>query len=145
MRIKLQAGPVWHRLKAFTGSQRQWLLLCCLLGAVGNALLFYFVPQPGYDHAANLIAVACFVVLALFVPNPALYTWLSNLGLLTAIALVVYITASTGGINSPAMVWMTIMAVAALVLLGRRWAFWWAGAIMLTILMQFIAVTQGWN
>ena len=144
MRIKLQAGPVWHRLKAFTGSQRQWLLLCCLLGAVGNALLFYFVPQPGYDHAANLIAVACFVVLALFVPNPALYTWLSNLGLLTAIALVVYITACTGGINSPAMVWMTIMAVAALVLLGRRWAFWWAGAIMLTILMQFIAVTQGW-
>ena len=57
MRIKLQAGPIWHRLKAFTGSQRQWLLLCCLLGAVGNALLFYFVPQPGYDHAANLVAV----------------------------------------------------------------------------------------
>ncbi len=144
MRIKLQAGPIWHRLKAFTGSQRQWLLLCCLLGAVGNALLFYFVPQPGYDHAANLVAVACFVVLALFVPNAALYTLLSNLGLLTAIALVVYITACTGGINSPAMVWMTIMAVAALVLLGRRWAFWWAGAIMLTILIQFIAVTQGW-
>jgi signal transduction histidine kinase len=111
---------------------------------VGNALLFYFVPQPGYDHAANLLAAACFLVLALFVPNPALYTLLSNLGLLTAIALVVYITACTGGINSPAMVWMTIMAVAALVLLGRRWAFWWAGAIMLIIVLQFVAVTQGW-
>jgi signal transduction histidine kinase/ActR/RegA family two-component response regulator len=143
MKIELQAGPIWHRLKAFTGSQRQWLLLCCLLGAAGNALLFYFVPQPGYDHAANLLAVACFLVLALFLPNPALYTLLSNLGVLTAIALVVYFTAYTGGINSPAMVWMTIMPVAALVLLGRRWAMWWACIIMLTIFMQFLAVTQG--
>ena len=144
MNIYVQFGLMLSRLKAFTGSQRQWLLLCCFLGAMGNSLLFYFVPQPGYDHAFNLIAAACFVVLTLFVPNPALYTLLSNLGLLTAVALLVYIAACTGGISSPAMVWMTMMSVAALVLLGRRWAFWWAGAISLTIVMQFVAVTQGW-
>jgi len=144
MKIELQAGTIWYRLKAFTGSQRQWLLLCCFLGAMGNTLLFYFVPLPGYDHAANFVAIACFLVLALLVPIPGLYILLSNLGLFAVIALVAFTTIYTGGINSPVMVWMTIMPVAALVLLGRRWAMWWACIIMLTIFMQFLAVTQGW-
>ncbi len=144
MNIKLQAGTIWHRLKAFTGSQRQWMLLCCFLGAMGNTLLFYFVPLPGYDHAANFVAIACFLVLALLVPIPGLYILLSNLGLFAVIALVAFTTTYTGGINSPVMVWMTIMPVAALVLLGRRWAKWWACIIMLTIFMQFLAVAQGW-
>ena len=144
MKIELQAGPIWHRLRAFTGSQRQWLLLCCFLGAMGNTLLFYFVPLPGYDHAANFVAIACFLALALLVPIPGLYILLSNLGLFAVIALVAFTTTHTGGINSPVMVWMTIMPVAALVLLGRRWAMWWACIIMLTIFMQFFAVAQGW-
>ena len=134
----------WSRARASIDSHRQWLLLCCLVGAGGNALLFYFVPQPGYDHSANLVAAGVFLAMALLVPLPRLHTLLSNLGLLTAVVLVGYIAACTGGINSPAMVWMTILAVPALLLLGHRWALWWAGAIMVTIVMQFVAVMQGW-
>lgn len=144
MAISVQFGLMLSRLKAVTGSQRQWLLLCCFLGAIGNTLLFYFVPLPGYDHAANFVAIACFLALALLVPIPGLYLLLSNLGLFAVIALVAFTTTCTGGINSPVMVWMTIMPVAALALLGRRWAMWWAGIVMLTIFLQFLAVTQGW-
>jgi len=143
MNSYVQFGLMLSRLKAFTGSQRQWLLLCCFFGAMGNTLLFYFVPLPGYDHAANFVAIACFFVLALLTPIPGLYISLSNLGLFVAIALVAFTTTYTGGINSPVMVWMTIMPVAALVLLGRRGALWWAWIIMLIIFMQFLAVTQG--
>ena len=144
MAISVQFGLMLSRLKAVTGSQRQWLLLCCFLGAIGNTLLFYFVPLPGYDHAANFVAIACFLALALLVPIPGLYLLLSNLGLIAVIALVAFTTTCTGGINSPVRVWMTIMPVAALALLGRRWAMWWAGIVMLTIFLQFLAVTQGW-
>lgn len=125
-------------------AHRHWLLLCCLLGATGNSLLFYFVPQPGYDHVANLLAAGVFLVLALAVPCHRAYTLISNLALLTALALMSYITASTGGINSPAMVWMTILAVPALLLLGRRWALGWIVLIVLVIVAQYVAVIQGW-
>lgn len=125
-------------------SHRHWLLLCCLLGAGGNSLLFYFVYQPGYDHVANLIAAGIFFGLVLFVPLHGAYTLLSNLALLTAVSLMTYVTACTGGINSPAMVWMTILAVPALLLLGRRWALGWVGVIVVVIVLQYIAVMQGW-
>lgn len=133
-----------HRFVASIESHRHWLLLCCLLGAGGNSLLFYFVHQPGYDHVANLIAAAIFLGLALVVPWHRAYTVVSNVALFTAISLMAYVTACTGGINSPAMVWMTILAVPALLLLGRRWALWWVGVIVLVIVAQFIAVMQGW-
>ena len=135
---------VLARVRTSVDSHQQWLLLCCLLGAGGNSLLFYFVTQPGYNHVANLMASAAFFGMALLVPIRRLHTVLSNLGLLTAVALMAYITACTGGINSPAMVWMTILAVPALLLLGHRWALWWVAAIMITIVMQWVAVTQGW-
>ncbi|PUE61478.1 hypothetical protein B9Z45_06065 [Limnohabitans sp. 2KL-17] len=125
-------------------SQRHWLLLCCLLGAGANSLLFYFVPQPGYNHMANLVAAGFYFALGLFVPYHRAYTLLSNLALLTAVLLMSYIAANTGGINSPAMVWMTILAVPALLLLGRRWALGWVGVVLLVILLQFVAVMQGW-
>ena len=85
-----------------------------------------------------------FLGLALAVPYYRAYTLLSNLGLLTAISLMTYVTVFTGGINSPAMVWLTILAVPALLLLGRRWALWWVGVIVMVIVVQFIAVIQGW-
>ena len=66
-------------------SHRHWLLLCCLLGAGANSALFYFVPQPGYDHDANLVATAVFLGLSLFVPCHRAYTLISNLALITAV------------------------------------------------------------
>lgn len=135
---------LWARLRASVDSHQQWLLLCCMVVAGGNALLFYFVPQPGYDHAANLVALTAFFAMAFLVPIQRLNTVLGHLGIFTGIAFLAFITAYTGGINSPAMVWMTIMAVPALMLLGHRWALWWVAVILAVIVLQFVAVTQGW-
>lgn len=125
-------------------AHRHWLLLCCLLGAAGNALLFYFVPQPRYDHAANLTAAAVFLGLALAVPCHRAYVWLSNAALLTAVMLMGYVTANTGGIHSPAMVWMTVMTVPAMLLLGWRWALFWGVVVVGLVLAQLVAGLQGW-
>lgn len=124
-------------------AQRHWLLLSCLLGAGGNSLLFYFIEPPGYEPVANLLAAIVFFTLALAVPQRWAYTLLSNLALITATALMTYITTLTGGINSPAMVWLTIMAVPALLLLGHRWALFWLLVVFLILTLQFVAVQQG--
>ena len=131
MMVRRQSGLYFNRLLDALVLHRHWLLLCCLLGGAGNSLLFYFVHQPGYDHVANLIAAAIFLALALFVLYPRAYVLLSNLALLTTVSLMTYVTAYTGGINSPALVWMTILAVPALLLLGRRWALGWVAVIVL--------------
>ena len=144
MTARLRPWSFLTQAIASIDTHRHWLLLCCLLGASGNSLLFYFVAHPDYDHTVNLYAVAIFFGLALAVPYYRAYTLLSNLGLITAISLMTYVTVHTGGINSPAMVWLTILAVPALLLLGRRWALLWVGVIVLVILAQFIAVMQGW-
>ena len=144
MNMSLGQWTWLHRVIASIDTHRHWLLLSCLLGAAGNSVLFYLLDPPGYDAMANLLASVVFVLLALAVPCHRAYTLISNLGLLTATALMTYITSQTGGINSPAMVWMTILAVPALLLLGRRWALAWIVLIVLLILAQFVAVMLGW-
>ena len=104
----------------------------------GQLIKRYFIT--GLLIWVPLVAAAVFLFMLLLVPFARLHTLLSNLGLLTAVVLVSYISACTGGINSPAMVWMTILAVPALLLLGHRWALWWVGLIMLIIVLQFVAV-----
>ncbi len=125
-------------------SSRQKLLMSLLLGAAVNALLFYFVNQPDYNHQANLIASAMFGLLCFLVPSPKLFTSVVNLALVIAVGLMAYITSQTGASNSPAMVWMTILAIPALLLLGRRWAIVWLGVILCISLLQYLAVMQGW-
>lgn len=125
-------------------ARHYFLLFSCLMGAGANSLFFYFIEQPGYNHDVNLVGAALFWGMALLVPFKRAYEWLCHTALLTAVSLMTYITVNTGGINSPAMVWMTILAVPALMMLGRRSAFFWLGVIAVIGLTQFIGVVQGW-
>ena len=137
----------WTRLTHHYGAdelQRRLLLLFCLLGAGANSLFFYFIRPLGYEPQANLWAAMVFFTWALLVPMRHAYTVLSNLALITAVVLMAYVTAHTGGINSPAMVWMTIIAVLALLLLGRRWALFWLLMVLLVFVLEFLAVSFGW-
>lgn len=68
MTARLRPWSFLTQAIASIDSHRHWLLLCCLLGASGNSLLFYFVAHPDYDHTVNLYAVAIFFGLALAVP-----------------------------------------------------------------------------
>lgn len=144
MNVRAVSWAWMQGVMASFNAHRQWLLLCCLLGGAGNSLLFYFLDPPGYEARANLLGTVVFLLLALAVPLERAYTLICNLALLNAVVLMSYITVHTGGINSPAMVWMTILAVPALLLLGRRWALGWILLIVVAILGQFVAVTQGW-
>jgi len=125
-------------------SSQQKLLLTLLLGSMVSALLFSLVSHPDLPTKANLIASVLFGLLCLWVPNPKLFTVVVNLGLVIAVGLLAYITSQTGASNSPAMVWMTIFAIPALLLLGRRWAIFWLTAILFISLLQYLAVMQGW-
>ncbi len=125
-------------------ARRNFLLFSCLLGAGANSLIFAFVEQPGYDHNMNLIATAVFWGLALWVPLKRGYELVCHLAMLTALTLLTYVTVNTGGINSPAMVWMTILPVPALMMLGSQAALFWMGTIIVIILVQFTGVIQGW-
>lgn len=127
-----------------TLSIQQKLLLTLLVGSIVNALLFSFFSHPDLLPQANLIASVLFGLLCLWVPNPKLFTTVVNLGLVIAVGLLAYITSQTGASNSPAMVWMTILAIPALLLLGRRWAIFWLGVILFISLLQYLAVMQGW-
>ena len=121
------------------------LLRACLLGAGGISLLFYAIGHPGYAHEVNLWACAVYWLLALLVPLRRAYTLLCHLGLLNSLLLMGYIASRTGGINSPALVWMTVLAVPALLMLGRRAAQVWALLSLLVLLGQWLAVRQGWT
>ena len=120
------------------------LLRACLLGACGISLLFYVLGHPDYWHGANLLASAVYGVLALLVPVRRAYTVLCHLALLNSLLLMGYIASCTGGINSPALVWMTVLAVPALLMLGRRAAQGWVLLCLLVLLGQWLAVRQGW-
>ena len=120
------------------------LLRACLWGAGGISLLFYAIAHPGYAHEVNLWASAVYVLLALLVPLRRAYTLLCHLALLNSLLLMGYIASRTGGINSPALVWMTVLAVPALLMLGRRAAQRWVLLSLLVLLGQWLAVRQGW-
>ena len=120
------------------------LLRACLLGAGAISLLFYGIGHPGYAHEANLLASAVYGLLALLVPLRRAYSLLCHLALLTSLLLMGYIASRTGGINSPALLWMTVLAVPALLMLGRRWALRWMLLSLLVLLGQWLAVREGW-
>lgn len=137
--------PTWlNQTIVSPHARRYFLLFSCLFGAGANSLFFTFVEQPGYDHNFNLMAAAVFWLLALLVPVKGAYELVCHLAMVTAVSLMSYVTWKTGGINSPAMVWMTILAVPGLMLLGRQAAFFWMLTIIALVLLQFVGVVQGW-
>ena len=122
----------------------QILLLSCLVGAGANSLFFVFIYQPGYNHDANWLGVLVFWGLAALVPFQRHILLISHMALLTALLLMTYVTLNTGGINSPAMVWMSILAVPALLLLPKRSALVWLILILIVCMAQFAGVLMGW-
>lgn len=137
--------PTWlNQTVVSQHARRYFLLFFCLFGAGANSLFFTFIEQPGYNHQMNLVATAMFWGLALLVPIKRAFNLICHLAMLTALSLLTYVTVNTGGINSPAMVWMTILPVPALMVLGRRASFFWMGVIVVISLLEFAGVTQGW-
>lgn len=140
----LRFGREWSSAILRSEGGRHGLLLSCTFGAGCISLLFYFLAPVGYAREMNLLATAAFWTAALLVPFRRLYIWVCNLAMLTSALLMTYIASCTGGINSPALVWVTILVVPVLFLLGKRWAQIWVSVCVLIVVVEWVSVRQGW-
>jgi signal transduction histidine kinase/CheY-like chemotaxis protein len=119
-------------------------MLTIYLVAVGlNSLVFYLFPPGYYDRNANLfLSILCLLLL----PTPRsqrLYPYVvQGLTVMSAL-LVLYIASQSGGINSNALVWLTVLAVPVLLLLGPRATVAWIGVLLLALLAVWAATAQG--
>ena len=120
------------------GLQRLWL------GVGGaNLLLFYFIPAPVDDALLNLVVGIWYWFLYFMIGRwpvtVILYcAMLSGLGVLT------YVSAQTGGINSPKMVWFTLLPVAVLTVQGARKGSIWLLITLAVGMALYIGVQEGW-
>jgi len=92
-----------------------WTYLC---GVVVSLVLFA-IAHPQYDHRIHLISAAVFLLSYVSVRVGVIhYSWI-KFGALWSLLEVIYITVHTGGINSPAMVWMSIIGVVTILFFNR--------------------------
>jgi signal transduction histidine kinase/CheY-like chemotaxis protein len=123
-------------------SKRNILLVYQLVVAL-NSLFFYLIPPGYYDRDANLLATVLTLAMMPMAWQPRLFPYAVHLTTLLSLALVTYIAAESGGINSMALVWLNVMALPVLLLLGPRDTLVWMGLILLTILALFLATLNG--
>ncbi|CAN1497265.1 Signal transduction response regulator, receiver domain [Burkholderiaceae bacterium] len=120
------------RFDGTTTERRRWLFIVMLWLTVFYNFSFFFVNNPGYDPLIHfwggVFYVCLFVALRLGLP----YALSVNVGILMAIFLVDYVAIYTGGINSPAMVWTTVVVLPAILLLGRQSALFWLVGVLVS-------------
>ena len=89
------------------------------LSGVVVSLVLYALAHPQYDYRIHLISAVVFLLsyasVRMGVTN---YTWI-KFGAFWSLLEFIYITANTGGINSPAMVWMSIIGVVVILFFNR--------------------------
>jgi signal transduction histidine kinase len=113
-----------------------------LIGAC--SFTFYFIYHPDYDHTANLIGSFGYWGLSLLLILGAPYLLIANATLFWSVLYVSYLAALTGGINSPVMVWMTVVILPAILLLDRASAIVWGFAVLLANLFLLLISRYGW-
>jgi len=131
----------------FEGSplERRRSLLMYMLFAVGAcSSLFYFIEHPDYNHLANLVGTAGYWGLLGLLLWGAAYGLVAHAMLLWSMGYVAYVAVMTGGINSPVMVWMTVLILPAVLLLDRGPALFWMAAVFFVNLLLLWISQSGW-
>lgn len=131
----------------FTGStleRRRSLLKYILLLVGACSAPFYVIPQPDYDHVANLVGSIGYWTLWGFLMLGVPYAVIANSTLLWSVGYVAYLAAYTGGINSSVMVWMTVVLLPAILLLDRMAALFWIVVVFVTNLALLLISQAGW-
>ena len=89
------------------------------LSGVVVSLVLYALAHPQYDYRIHLISAVVFLLSYASVRMGVInYTWI-KFGAFWSLLEFIYITANTGGINSPAMVWMSIIGVVVILFFNR--------------------------
>jgi signal transduction histidine kinase/AmiR/NasT family two-component response regulator len=132
------------RFEGTTPERRRWLFTVMLLMVSVYNFSFYFLHNPGYDPVTHLWGAAGYVCLFVALRLGLPYGLAVNLGILWAIVLVDYVSIYTGGINSPAMVWTTVIVLPAIMLLGRRAALFWLAGLLVNNLFILVGTLEGY-
>jgi signal transduction histidine kinase/ActR/RegA family two-component response regulator len=130
----------------FKGSQqeRRRSLLMFMLFVVGACSLpFYFIHQPDYDHVANLIGTLGYWWLLVLLLCHAPLVLVAHGALLWSISYVAYLSAMTGGINSPMMVWMVAVVLPGILFLERAGAMFWMVSVLCANLLLLLVSKYG--
>lgn len=135
---------LFSKLDARSALDRRSLLLTALAIGCANTLLFYWLPWSGFDRNLNLLGFVVFLFLGCMVWFFNTLLFASHGLVALAFGILVPMVSQTGGINSPNLVWMPVLSMAALLLINVRWALIWLAIILLHNLVQFLAVQQGW-
>jgi signal transduction histidine kinase/ActR/RegA family two-component response regulator len=129
-------------LNADTAHERRlWILKAGLLVLVLGSVVFYGLYQPEYNHLIHLVVAAAFAVLFFALFKGAPYSVVAHLAFGVALVHIVGVSATTGGINSTTMVWITVVTLPAIMLLNRTAAVIWSG-LALGVNLLMLDLTQ---
>ena len=139
-----QRLETWYR-QATAGEVKPIVLLrICLLVLLINSLSFYGVPNAPYDVQTNLWTALVLLMCLVLSRWPWGFVWAAHTMLLSSWGLVLYIASQTGGINSPVLLWLTVLPMPALLLLGRQPAFVWLAAALMGLVLLYAGNRLGW-
>ena len=117
-----------------------WTYLC---GVVVSLVLFA-IAHPQYNHRVHLISAAVFLLSYVSIRVGVVnYSWI-KFGALWSLLEVIYITGHTGGINSPAMVWMSILGVIAILFFNKTTTKIAIAVLFLIYVCFYIAGQNAW-
>ena len=141
----LQSLLVPRRFFEGSASERQRSMLIQLLIITSiTAVIFYFIDHRSHDHMINLWGAIAFFVLWLVLIAGVPYLWVVHANMLWTVLFLAYVSTESGGIYSPAMVWMTIAMMTGVWLLNQAQAFSWVLFAMAVNGWLLVAGRFGW-
>ncbi len=141
------AFSLWRDRGGAREISRRTFLAVYSLFVIVTGLFVYLLPQVQADvHRVILVAISFLLLLMPlgWLRVPKMFTVLMHVITFTAVLMIGYIAAVSGGIHSPAMVWLSIMAVPVLMLRGPGPALLWIGLIQLGTFGMMLATQWGW-
>jgi len=142
-----KALSVWRERGGVREITRRAFLAVYILFVITTGLFIFLLPSARPDDQHVILGLSAFLMALMplaWVRVRGLYTVLMHLITLVALCMVAYIAAHSGGINSPAMVWLSILPVPVLMLRGPKASLLWIGLIELSTLGMMLATQRGW-
>lgn len=142
-----KALSLWRERGGVREISRRAFLAVYILFVITTGLFVFLLPSARTNDYQVILGVSAFLLALMplaWLRVRGLYTVLVHLITLVALGMVIYIAAHSGGINSPAMVWLSILAVPVLMLRGPKVSLLWISLIELSTLGMMLATQHGW-
>lgn len=138
------SNTFWGTLFRPDGFLRQEMLTIYLALVAGTTFFGYLFTPDEWVSLGNLGVSVLAVCLLLLVRIRSLFETIVHTIMALLVMLTVFTAVQTGGINSTAVVWLSVLSVAVLLLLGRRATLVWIGIMLSLILVLTVATKMGW-